>query len=131
MGYLRSLFEYDQIVKEIDPKLFAITHKAGRIDIYRRSETGANPPHLIFCLTEDWSPRTEPVPWGAMPIRERLRAIDVWTRGEKEYFDEFEKQDIKVAETKERDFRNTTEAFLKDFRRQFAKATDDINTANM
>jgi hypothetical protein len=130
MGYLRSVSEYDKIVKEYDPKLYAVVHKEGRIDIYRHSETKALPPHLIFSLTEDWTPRTEPVPWGTMPIRERLLAIDVWQRGDA-FFEELDKQDEVNAEKRQRDFRNTTESFLLDFRRQFAKATDGINTASM
>lgn len=85
--------------------------------------------HLVFCLTDNWSIKGKPVDWGLEPIRARLVAMDLWNRHT--FMDELEAQDEKDKASSQRAFKNTTESFLKDFRRQFARATNDVNTGNL
>lgn len=120
---------YTKIVQRYDSELFAVSVKPPRIDIQRRSRYGASPPHHIFSLTDDWTPKGKPVEWGSEPILAHLRAIDLWNSGVG--VDEVLEHNEKVDEARDRARINNTEAFLRDFRRQFARATDGIRTANM
>lgn len=65
--------------------------------------------------------------WGVEVIIARLKALDLWRNDKlaEELILGYEKDE----QIKQKDFRNNVESFLKDFRRQFAKATDGINTA--
>ena len=107
---------------------FQITH-GDRMDLYRRSKHGDHPPHYIFSLTEDWTTKTRPVPWCEINILNRLRAHDLWR--DDNFVANYIKETLKDEESKDRARRNNTEAFLRDFRRQFAKATDSINTSTL
>lgn len=59
----------------------------------------------------------------------RLQALDLWANGITA--DDVIEQHEKWEKSKEKDLRNNIESFLGDFRRQFAKATDGINTSNL
>lgn len=129
MGYLRSKTDYDQFVKKIDPKLFVTEHHAGRYDVYRKSELGCVPPHFVLSLTDDWTPRTHPVPWGLVPLWNKFVAIDRWR--DDSFLHTLDEENAEVSAARDRNFRNTTEDFFRDFRRQFARATDGINTSSL
>jgi len=86
-------------------------------------------PHHIFSLTDTWTASGEPVEWGLEPLLHRLKAMDLWNR--QDFVEEFIEQAEKEEESEKRSFRNNTEAFLKDFRRQFAKTFEDVNTSTM
>lgn len=116
-----------KIVKAFDSELRAECLKPPRIDIYRQSKLG--PPHYIFSLTDDWSPKGRPVEWGTEPILAHLRAIDLWNSGVG--IEEVIEHNEQVDESKDRARLNNIEAFLKDWRRQFAKTTDSINTGTL
>lgn len=83
----------------------------------------------VLSLTDDWSANGNSVEWGVEPVLARLKAIDLWSN--ENFMEEFLKQDKEVEESKKRDFHNNTEAFLYDFRNQFKKTFNDVNTANM
>lgn len=70
-----------------------------------------------------------PAPWGLLPIINRLKAIDLWNNPD--YLDEMERNNDKVDEGKKRDFRNTVESFMKDYRPVFAKAFNGVNTSTL
>ena len=101
--------------------------KEPRIDVYRQSRDKLSPPHYVFSLTEDWSLQGRPVEWGILPIIERLKAIDLWNNGvtAEDVIQNYEEK----AEKGKRHLRNNIEAFMSDFRRGFAKATDSVNTS--
>lgn len=65
--------------------------------------------------------------WGVEPVIARLRAMDLWNSGITA--DDIIEQHEKADEQELKDFRNNIESFLLDFRRQFAKATDGVNTS--
>lgn len=135
----------ERITREIqshDRLLYCERNEAGRLCVYRKStryETyhlsddatlvWARPtPYFVFALTHNWKIDGRPVDWGLCPIMARLKAIDLWNR---DLAEEIIQDEEKRIESMARDRRNTTEAFLLDFRRQFAKAFDGVNTANM
>jgi hypothetical protein len=86
---------------------------------------------LVCSLTDDWQTTGEPVEWGLLPILNRLKAHDLASDGGHEFWSWFRDQNRKVDESKERALKNSVESFLMDFRPQFAKATNDVNTANL
>lgn len=114
-------------VKAYDSELFAVMHKPPRVDVYRQNRDKLSPPHFIFSLTEDWTTKTRPIEWGIEPVIARLRAMDLWQSGVT--LDALIQEDEKKEESKKRAMRHNVESFLYDFRGQFAKATDGVNTA--
>jgi hypothetical protein len=124
-----------------DDKLYCAKSKEGTLCVYRRSyrlepyQIGDNvlvdlrpAPFFIFALTDTWKLNGLPREWGIDPIMHRIREIDGWSRNvAQDLIKGYEKD----AESKDRDIDNQNEAFLKDFRKQFAKTTDGINTASM
>lgn len=84
--------------------------------------------HRVFSLTHDWGVKGRPADWGILPIMEKVRSCDVWQR---DIVRELEEQQQKIDKSNERDLDNKNEAFLKEFRPQFAKAFNDTRVANM
>lgn len=85
--------------------------------------------HLVMSLTDNWGVHGNRVDWGVEPIMARLRALDLWNSDNAA--DQFFKNEEKHEASKSRAFRNNVESFLGDFKSQFAKSTNDINTSNM
>lgn len=85
--------------------------------------------HLVMSLTDTWGTRGKPVDWGIEPIMARIKALDLWNSDNlsSKFFTDEEKEE----ESKMRDFRNSTESFLYDFKSQFARATNDVNTSSL
>lgn len=119
----------DRHLKSSDSCLFVQEGKDGRYDVYRKNRDSMSLPHFIFSLTEDWSPQGRPVPWGIDVVLNRIRAHDLWR--DDSFIENYIKECEKMSESKERARRNDVESFLYDYRRQFAKATSDINTGTM
>lgn len=117
---------YTEAVREHDSYLFADRLPCGAIGIFRKTAIG---PQIIFALTDTWVETGTPVYWGVEVVLNRLRAHDLWKSGN--VFDEIEAEDKREEEAKERALKNSTESFLIDFRKQFARATDGINTSTL
>jgi hypothetical protein len=121
----------NKLVKGHDKYLFAKRESNGAIHIYRRNpHNSADPIHTIFCLTDNWNATGKPREWGLTVIEARLQAMDLWRSGGN-IIDEIDKQAAQAVEADERNFKNNVESFLKEFRRQFAKANDGINTSGL
>ena len=84
---------------------------------------------LVCSLTDTWGSMGRPTDWGIEPVIAHLRAIDLFNRDD--IFDSLMKDQERVAESKERDFRNSTESFLLEYRDAFKKDFADVRTANM
>lgn len=121
--------EITRAVKRYDSLLYAQETHRGRIDIYRKSQFGCNPPHLVLSLTDTWSVHGTPREWGIEVILDRLRANDLWR--DDSFVENFIKDQEKHAESKERARRNNLEGFLGEMHSSFKKHTGDINTALM
>jgi hypothetical protein len=116
-------------VKAYDRELIAQREQNGVIHIYRKPPGSASEIFFVMALTDNWSAQGKPVPWGLEVICARLRAMDLW-KSETEV-DRIQIAREKEAEISRKDFRNNIEAFLSEFRRGFAKATNDINTSSL
>lgn len=127
MGRLK---EINRALKAFDSELTAKSQEPPRIDVFRQGRHKDSPPFYIFSLTDNWGLRGKPVPWGIEPILARLKAIDLWNQGTSTV-DAILAEQEKYAASKDRERKNTLESFLYDIRRDFAKATNDINTSLM
>lgn len=126
---MTNIHELNRALKSYDSCLYAkITHPP-RVDIYRKSAMACNPPHYIFSLTEDFKQSSPPVWMGIDVVLNRIKAIDIWR--DDSIREKILQDQEKAIESKERDRRNSIESFLYDFRRQFAKATDGVNTSTL
>ena len=129
-------------LKRYDPKLFCDELQEGKLAVFRKSNRVESyimddgsvlgfyrpAPFMIFCLTHNWLPSGEPVEWGVLPILKRLRDGDLWHR---DVAGDIEKNEERIKEANERDLKNQTESFLYDFRDQFKKTFNEVNTANL
>jgi hypothetical protein len=108
--------------------LFCARGDDGKLHIYQ----DRYPDKVIVCsLTHNWQTTGDPVEWGVLPILNRLKAHDLASDGGMEFWQELMKNYEKLDEAKDRDLRNSIESFLLDFRPQFARATNDINTSGL
>lgn len=121
--------DINKALRNYDECLYIQESHAGRYDLYRKSKFGCNPPNFIFSITDDWTVSGRPVEWGIDNILNRLKAHDLW-RDDK-FVENYIKEHEKDEESKARDRRNSIEAFMYDFRRQFARATDSVNTSTL
>lgn len=129
-------------VKLRDRELYCERDKEGKLCVYRKSlrweiyrlKNGialqfARPaPHFIFALTHNWAMNGRPVDWGIEPILARLKAIDLWNR---DLASDIIAEEEKTLESAARARTNSTESFLLDFRKQFARTFNDVNTSTL
>lgn len=129
-------------IKSKDNKLFCAKNAEGKLCVYREgfrleryvmddeSTLYFSRPdhHLVMALTDTWNLKGRAVDWGLEPIMARIDSLDLWRR---DMVKEIELNDLKHAASCERHLKNETEAFLKDFRPQFAKATDEVVTGSL
>lgn len=118
--YDRDLFASLEVHPELSDKvIYVCRHNAAR----------PHEPYFIFALTDDWTAKGKPRDWGIEVVMNRIRAIDLWKN--ETVVDRLMKDYTKQAESDDRAMRNSMESFLYEFRRDFAKATNHINTANL
>jgi hypothetical protein len=123
-------------IRRFDPLLSCERSGDGKLCIYRKDQRIESydvdgvvihfvrpAPYLVFALTDNWNIHGNRVDWGIEPIMKRLKECDLWSRDlAKESMESIEKakaSDDRAAE-------NHIESYLKDIRKSFARATDDI-----
>lgn len=136
------LLRIQKELKKFDPKLYVKQGELGKVLVMREFNHWVDyhynedihflyskkDYHLVFPLTHNWSMRGTPVPWGLDQIRNRLHEIDGWKR---DIVQEMKDHNEKNRRSKDRDFRNNTEAFLSDQHSAIKKAWSDINTSTV
>ena len=85
-------------------------------------------PFLVLALTDNWNVNGRPVDIGIERILARLNEIDLHKR---DVLADLEKDYEKSEKAQERHRMNETEAFFSEHRKQFARATDGINTSQI
>jgi hypothetical protein len=128
-------------VKKLDAKLYAYRASNGMIQIHREGdrleasdfnqsapELARLNPQFILALTDTWTLQGQPVEWGLEPVLTRLREMDSWNSGFS--YEAFTKERDRRNQDKERVKRNNIRAIASDLRKDFAKATNDINTSS-
>lgn len=90
---------------------------------------GFDDDQLVLPITDTWIESGKPVDWGIEPILWQIQKLDSW-RDDGDY-DRFVKERERQKENKQREHRNEFKALAYDCRREFAKATNDINTSTL
>lgn len=116
----------NRALKAHDSSLFCQETTPGRCDVYRKSGQTS---HFIMALTDTWTPTGVPVPWGIEVVINRIKACDLWRNDR--FVEDWIKEHEKIEESNGRSLRNSIESFFYDFRRQFAKATNEVNTSTL
>lgn len=129
-------------IKKYDKDLILLRDDHGRLSLWREVNQveyfdldgisfGYSYPkkQLVFHMTNNFSASGKPVEWGLVPVLNRLRAMDLKSRPE--WFEEFMNLEEKEAKSKERDFENTVESFMYEFRDSVKKTFSDTNTSLM
>jgi len=80
---------------------------------------------FVFALTENWTLLTKPRMWGIDQVLNRIREMDL--RANERFFEEMDAAHERADESERRRFKNDTEAFLADNRKQFADAFDSFS----
>ncbi len=129
-----------EVIKAYDSKLFCKSED-GKLCIYRKSQRiesydlNGTLYHFvrpscfwILSLTHNWRMDGDPADWGIEPIMKKLKMGDLWHR---DLASEVIRQEEKHLESTQRHLDNESEAFLKDYRRKFARTFNDVRVANM
>lgn len=85
---------------------------------------------FILALTDNWSTLGKPVEWGAEPLIQKIKESD-FERDGILLADKLRKERDREEELRKRAQKHELEAYIKEWRPIFAKATSDINTASM
>lgn len=83
---------------------------------------------LVLPITDNWTESGKPVDWGIEPIFWKIQQLDGYRD---DGYEEFVKQRERIKSNKERAHRNEIKALAYDCRREFAKATNEINTSTL
>lgn len=122
------LKRYDQnLFASGDRKVSGILNPLGAIWVLRKNSARPHEPHIVFALTDNWTIHGKPREWGIEVVLNRLRAMDLWR--DDQVINRLEADYSKSEESEKRAGRNNIESFLLDFRKDFAKATNHINTS--
>lgn len=125
-------YDRDLFVNKIPSGMLQIHRKVNKSKVTRFNEDEIDPgylhPQFILALTHNWLLTGEPVDWGIEPIMETLRSMDQWNH------DDFNEM-IETRDRKERDrLRSQNSEFraiAADLRKDYARATNDINVSNL
>lgn len=125
-------------VKSYDKHLFAVKLPNGQIQVHRRMDSlemfgfgigGDNSPTFVLAVTHDFTAGGFSVDLGLEPLMERIREMDSWNK-ESLYRDLCARRD-RQEEDRKRMRQNENRAIASELQRDFAKATNDINTSTL
>ena len=139
-SYLKTMTKF---LKDIDPLLYCGRNKLGVPCLFRKGKKFelvfsdddmtlfnlVENQEYIFALTHNFKTNGIPVEWGFDRIRSRVREIDAWEN--EKLFEEMDKKNEAVEQSRARDRMNQTEAYLADNHRLFQRAFNDINTSSL
>lgn len=129
-------------LKAYDRDLYAKRIESGMVQVYRNSTRWeafewqgqtfhfSRPnPQFILPLTDDWKLTGTPVEWGIEPLMAAIRDLDNW-RDDTRY-DRYVEHRETAQKNNRREWKNNARALAYDMRKEFAEATNDINTSTI
>lgn len=123
--------DYKLFCKHMEGKL-CVMRKSNRVETYDIEGKVVHfvrpASDFVFALTHNWKKTGYDVDWGIEPVMARLKAIDLWNR---DLVADIEKQEELRDKETESKRKHDTESFLYEFRDNFKKTFNDVNTANM
>lgn len=130
------------VVSAYDSTLFAIRTVNGMLQIHRKMDKlkvsnhyqtallpGEYHPQFILALTDTWKLTGKPVDWGIEPIMAQIRSMDAWAK--EDLYSDMCKRRARENELKDQHFKSEVRASADELRRDFAQATNDINTSTL
>jgi hypothetical protein len=129
---------YTRALKSYDKDLFAKRNQNGVMCVFRKAKRFEpvlvsddfklfnliDGIQFIFAITENWTLSTKPRQWGIEFVLNRIKEIDCWDN--ERMLEELDLKNEKVEASKRRSFKNETEAFFADNRKEFADGIDEI-----
>lgn len=128
-------YDSDLRVKSYLDGALGIVRKRRSFDFYRDHQAGytlwfaRDWEDLVLPITDTWLETGTPVDWGIEPILSKLQQLDGW-RDDGDY-DRFTRSRERKKQDEIRARRNEFRALAADCRREFAAATNDINTSSL
>ena len=89
----------------------------------------SRPTHFVLALTDNWQLSGRPVDWGLQPVWDRIIEMDQHQKAS--FLDEMRKDRERAKEARKRSQINDVRARAADMRKEFAQATNDINTSTL
>ncbi len=138
-----KLRQISKLLKRYDSDLYPKKYLDGALGIVRKKRRwdfqnlpgggrlwfGFDDDQLVLPVTDNWNESGKPVDWGIEPIFWKIQQLDSW-RDDGDYA-RFVRQREQNKQNKERANRNEMKAIAYDCRREFAQATNDINTSTL
>jgi hypothetical protein len=137
-----KLTQLSRLLKRYDSDLFPKRSMDGALGVYRKKKRyqffdfqgsvllySQEYDELILPVTDTWVETGVPVDWGIEPILWQIQKTDSW-RDDTQY-DRFCQEREERKRNRERAFRNEIRAIASDTRREFAEATNEINTSTL
>ena len=129
-------------LKKHDPLLYALKTNSGMRQVWRKAEKKdaayagfteetetSSPCQFILALTEDWKLTGHAVEWGIEPVMQKILEMDSWR--DDSTLSQIRKERERQKDIREQSRRNDLKARALDMRRDFARATNDINTSTL
>jgi hypothetical protein len=137
-----SIKRLTEELKKHDPNLYALKTNSGMRQVWRKAEKwdaaysgteeeapSSSPTQFILALTEDWTLKGKAVEWGIEPVMHKILEMDSW-RDDSILFN-LRRERERQKELRDRERKNEMKARAYDMRRDFAKATNEINTSTL
>lgn len=138
-----KLRQIARLLKRYDSNLYPKKYLTGAMGIVRKKRRwghhklpdgstlwfGYDDDQLVLPITDNWTESGKPVDWGIEPIFWKIQQLDGW-RDDGDY-DRFCAQRDQNKRNSERARRNELKALAYDCRREFAQATNEINTSTL
>ncbi len=130
-----------QELKKHDRTLFAKKTESEMVQVWRRAEkwsaadlfyeqtSSSNPMQFILALTHDWSLQGKSVDWGIDPVMTKIQEMDLWSK--ESFLSDLRKERERAKDVREQSKRNEIRARAADMRKDFAQATNEINTSTL
>jgi hypothetical protein len=136
-----KVIRLNQELRRYDRSLFAQKQGSGMIQVWRKADKwsasdlsydetqSSNPMHFVLALTHNWTVSGQCVDWGLEPVMARIHEMDLWSK--QSFLDDLRKQRDRAKAIREQSNRNEIRARASDMRKEFAEATNEINTSTL
>lgn len=130
-----------QELKKHDRTLKAIRTNTGMIQVWRTAESwraadlidgesdSSQPMQFITALTDNWNVTGIPIDLGIDPLMWKIQEMDSWSK--ESMLDEMRRGRERAKEDRQRVRKNENRAIAYDLRKEFANATNEINTSTL
>lgn len=135
-----SIKRLTEEIKKHDPLLYALKTNSGMRQVWRKAQKWdaaywiseeqaptSSPTQFILALTDDWTLTGKAVEWGIEPVMQKILEMDSWR--DDSLLSNLRKEREKAKELRDRELKNELKARAYDMRKDFARATNEINTS--